>query len=103
MTINQSDLEQRKTPNAGDGPTLLHPEKVVATAVQTNIKPLQSDISGLIYELRQEHRDMDQAIAALNNQVSVDHIRVGRLKKRKLYLKDQIAYWESRQIPDLNA
>ena len=61
------------------------------------------DIAALLYELRQEHRDLDQAIAALSTNSGADQIRISRLKKRKLYLKDQIGYWLSKQIPDLNA
>lgn len=63
----------------------------------------RADIAAVIYELRQEHRDLDQAIAALSSGSGSDQVRIGRLKKRKLHLKDQIAYWESHQIPDLNA
>jgi len=33
----------------------------------------------------------------------MDQLQLRRLKKRKLKLKDQIALWESRLIPDLDA
>ena len=54
-------------------------------------------------ELRLEHRDLDDAIAALHEQAYVDQIKMTRMKKRKLQLKDAIARIESRLIPDLNA
>jgi hypothetical protein len=54
-------------------------------------------------ELRVAHRDLDFAIAELSKNPSVDQIRVRRLKKQKLLLKDQIARLESQLIPDLNA
>ena len=54
-------------------------------------------------ELRVAHRDLDIAIAELSKNPLVDQIRVRRLKKQKLMLKDQIARLESELIPDLNA
>lgn len=54
-------------------------------------------------ELRIEHRDLDRAIAALNQDPCADQLQVCRLKKRKLLLKDAIARIESELIPDLDA
>ena len=56
-----------------------------------------------IAELREEHRDLDQAIAAMVDTPGVDQLRLRRMKKRKLKLKDAIAYLESRLIPDMDA
>ena len=56
-----------------------------------------------LQELKVEHRDLDQAIAALVQDPAVDQVRLRRLKKRKLILKDMIASMESELIPDLNA
>lgn len=50
--------------------------------------------------LRQEHRDLDAAIARLQADIDADELSVKRLKKRKLQLKDQIARLESALIPD---
>ena len=52
--------------------------------------------------LRVEHRDLDAAIAALAENPS-DQLRVARLKKRKLLLKDQILQLEDALIPDIIA
>jgi hypothetical protein len=61
------------------------------------------EIAHLIAELREEHRDLDEAIMRLSDDPSVDQLRIRRMKKRKLKLKDWIAYLESRLIPDLDA
>jgi len=54
-------------------------------------------------ELRTEHRDLDDAIAALNDAGAYNQLQVQRLKKRKLLLKDQIARLESQLLPDIIA
>lgn len=54
-------------------------------------------------ELRVAHRNLDAAIAELTQRADVDQLRVRRLKKQKLRLKDMIARLESALIPDLNA
>lgn len=56
-----------------------------------------------LFELREEHRDLDEAIKVLRNTPAFDQIRLRRLKTRKLHLKDQIARIESKLIPDLDA
>jgi len=50
--------------------------------------------------LKQEHRDLDTAIARLQVDIGADELAVKRLKKRKLQLKDCIARLESALIPD---
>ena len=53
--------------------------------------------------LREEHRDSDTAIEALRETVVHDQVRLARLKKRKLALRDEIATIESHLIPDIIA
>ncbi len=53
-----------------------------------------------LHELRSEHRDLDTVIARLAEQASLDQIQMQRLKKRKLLLKDEVAWLENRLIPD---
>ncbi len=52
-----------------------------------------------LHELRSEHRDLDTVIARLS-EVGLDQLGLQRLKKRKLLLKDEVAWLESRLIPD---
>lgn len=54
-------------------------------------------------ELRISHRDLDDLIDRLSNDPLVDQLRLRRLKKRKLLLKDMIARVESAMIPDIDA
>ncbi|WP_114376118.1 YdcH family protein [Elioraea thermophila] len=54
-------------------------------------------------ELRIEHRDLDTVIARLTASGQADQIHLARLKKRKLKLKDEIAWIENRLIPDIIA
>lgn len=53
--------------------------------------------------LRQEHRDLDDAIRALEGTRTADVLTVKRLKKQKLLLKDKIAVLEDRLTPDIIA
>ena len=61
------------------------------------------EIARLLADLREEHRDLDEAIIRLSEDPSVDQLHIRRMKKRKLKLKDWIAYLESQLIPDLDA
>ncbi len=54
-------------------------------------------------ELREEHKDLDLAIQRMAEEPWVDQLRLRRLKKRKLKLKDWISRLESELIPDLDA
>ena len=56
-----------------------------------------------LIELRIEHRDLDDVISRLAEDIHVDQLELRRLKKRKLQLKDLITKLESKLIPDLDA
>ena len=62
-----------------------------------------ADIARQLVELRMEHRDLDAAIQRLSSGPAADELQLRRLKKRKLKLKDMIAWLENKQIPDLDA
>lgn len=63
----------------------------------------ESELREQLAELKLEHRDLDAAIAHLHDSVHVDQLRLRRMKKRKLALKDAIARIESMLIPDIDA
>ncbi len=54
-------------------------------------------------QLRQEHRDLDTAIASLEGGSHTDQLQIKRLKKKKLYIKDEIARVEDELFPDIIA
>lgn len=53
--------------------------------------------------LKIQHRDLDDAIAALAESGNQDQLQAARLKKRKLQLRDRIISIENRLIPDIIA
>lgn len=52
---------------------------------------------------RREHRDLDDAICALQEHTAADQLTLRRLKKKKLRLKDMIVNIEDRLTPDIIA
>ena len=65
--------------------------------------PDPAKITAQLVELRLEHRDLDVAIARLTVDIATDDLALKRLKKRKLRIKDMVAYLENQLIPDLDA
>ena len=61
------------------------------------------EISQRLELLRVEHRDLDAAIVALGVTVVPDQLQLARLKKKKLRLRDEIAWCEDQLIPDIIA
>jgi len=53
--------------------------------------------------LRQEHRDLDEAIHAMQELRRADQLTIRRLKAKKLQLKDQISKIEDDLTPDIIA
>ena len=62
-----------------------------------------SELRAELARLQQEHRDLDSAIEALQTAPGKDVIQVQRLKKRKLVLRDRIAFIEDELTPDIIA
>lgn len=53
--------------------------------------------------IKEEHRDLDAAIEAIQAGGVFDLLQVQRLKKRKLVLKDEITKLETLLLPDIIA
>jgi len=72
-----------------------------STATMTDEQ--QAELKSQLARLRQEHRDLDAAIEALQETPGSDILQVQRLKKRKLYLRDRITFIEDQLTPDIIA
>lgn len=66
---------------------------------RTNERELREQLT----QLRNEHRDLDDEIVALEESGTADQLLVRRLKKKKLALKDQITAVEDQLLPDIIA
>lgn len=53
--------------------------------------------------LQTEHADLDASIDALGQLPIPDQLRIARLKRKKLLLRDEIAKVENRILPDIIA
>src|SRR5918994_6096492 len=62
-----------------------------------------AELEAELARLKQEHRDLDTAIEALERMVAGDQLQIQRLKKRKLVLKDRIMRVEDQITPDIIA
>ena len=60
-------------------------------------------LAARVLRLQQDHRDLDQRIAELYEFPFLDQLKLQRLKRKKLLLKDAISRLNSDLIPDLNA
>lgn len=68
-----------------------------------NDTPEKRALKTRLLELKEEHRALDSAIFALQEQSGGDALQLARLKKRKLVLRDQIQWIEDRLTPDIIA
>lgn len=63
----------------------------------------REDLEKKLIELKTEHRDLDSAVESLRESQAYDSLKLQRLKKRKLILRDQIARLEDELYPDIIA
>ena len=63
----------------------------------------QKQIIAQLHQLESEHRDLDDVIGRLGEDKPFDQLKLQRLKKRKLALKDEITNLRSRILPDIIA
>ena len=63
----------------------------------------QNQIIAQLHQLESEHRDLDDVIERLGDDKPFDQLKLQRLKKRKLALKDEIIKLRGRILPDIIA
>ncbi len=73
------------------------------TMTQTPSEAEQLAYKEELSRLREEHRDLDAAISALQTVGKTDQIQIQRLKKRKLILRDRVSWLEDQLTPDIIA
>ncbi len=72
--------------------------------VQSDLAMKTDDVLRVELEVfRRQHRDLDEAIGALEEKGTGDQLTIRRLKKQKLHLKDIISLIEDRLTPDIIA
>ena len=63
----------------------------------------QQTIINKLRQLESEHRDLDDVVERLADDKPFDQLKLQRLKKRKLVLKDEMKLLRSRILPDIIA
>ena len=63
----------------------------------------QSRLKEKLIELTNQHTELDDAIERINEKIPFDQVKLQRLKKRKLVLKDEIKKLNSQLLPDIIA
>jgi hypothetical protein len=71
--------------------------------VDAGNEQMQAQMRQRLHELQLEHRDLDVAIHRIADTPSHDQLALTRMKRRKLLLKDQIAWIERQLDPDIRA
>lgn len=63
----------------------------------------EPDLRQRLSELQREHRQLDARITEMETSVHANQLEITRMKKRKLWLKDEIARIEDQIFPDIIA
>ena len=65
--------------------------------------PDKEELRRRLEALQSEHRDLDDVIERITDEVPFNQLQIQRLKKRKLVLKDEISRLEDLLLPDIIA
>lgn len=71
--------------------------------ISTDEAQSEDALRAKLVQLRQQHRDLDAAIDALEASGAADPLRIRRLKKMKLAIRDEIGFIEDQLVPDIIA
>ncbi len=106
----KGDLERRVVARRDGEPLLeLVPEEVAQPDdLEPRVRelPISAEIVGLRNQaalLRQEHKDLDESIIALEAVPQPDQILIARLKRKKLAVRDRLSTIEDKIRPDIIA
>lgn len=66
-------------------------------------EPDEAEMTAMLEKFKAEHRRVDKEIEALIETGVADMLKVKRMKKIKLSIKDQIVYLENQLTPDIIA
>jgi hypothetical protein len=100
--VNQNEIIAKRLPAAAARPQPRRSRWYGATKAEMTPEE-ERELRQQLTRLQQEHRDLDAAIAALQDSPGADVIQVQRLKKRKLQLRDRITFIEDQLTPDIIA
>jgi len=73
------------------------------TDSESSEEPTKAELLEMLSELKSEHRAIDNEIKAMAETGVTDMLKIKRMKKIKLSIKDKIAYIENQVTPDIIA
>jgi hypothetical protein len=104
MTQERDAQESRGTLRRSNFATILRPSLRGHRGAGASMESDEvRELRATLLKLKQEHRDLDSAINALEESGRADQLQLKRLKKKKLSLKDEIARIEDQLLPDIIA
>lgn len=107
--VAQGDVERRVAQRVDGEPILnLVPDAAQADDLEPTVRelPISAEVVALRNQaaiLRQEHKDLDESIRALEAVPMPDQILIARLKRKKLAVRDRISTIEDKIRPDIIA
>ena len=78
---------------------MINPEFIFEARAMT----ITSDTNGKLDDLKSQHRILDNQIVALEADSARDQLKIQRLKRQKLTLKDEISRLQTSLLPDIIA